>query len=95
MKTKQTELDPRFKPSGVNKWTAFTTSDEDASELAKTVLAAGVDSGREGLEFWRAFGEIHHVYALRDGKRTLRIVGPGFPPRQFSNLTELEKELKP
>ena len=46
-------------------------------------------AGQEGWEFWRAFGEMHHVYAfrLRDGKR-VRIVGPAEKTACFSHRNE-------
>jgi hypothetical protein len=60
--------------------------DRDCKEICKSGLAI---ASREGWEFWRAFGEMRHVYAflLKGGKR-IRLVGPARSPTSFSVRSE-------
>lgn len=60
-------------------------------ERAALAIASSrtVVEGKEGWEYWRALGEMRHVYAyrLKDGS-TVRLVSPPHSPALFSNRSE-------
>lgn len=54
-----------------------------------------VDGGKEGYEYMRELGLVHHIYALRMGPVKVRIVSSPFPPRgMFSELKRLERTIR-
>lgn len=76
---------------------AVIASSEDAADLISRALGDTglVDSGKEGHEYARQLGQVHHVYALRMGPVHVRISGPYYHPRGlFSNLRALERTIR-
>jgi hypothetical protein len=65
------------------------TDEQHEQASLKVAFSGDVTEGREGWEFWRALGEMRHVYAyrLKNGSK-LRLVGPPHNPALFSNRSE-------
>lgn len=75
----------------------FTNGQDGEREAAcKAICESGnVKRGREGHEYWRALGEVRHVYAflMKDGSR-IRLVSGARSPALYGNREQLERTVR-